>query len=367
MRVAIDAGGSPLGIEPIVEASVRASRGSDVEILIFGPGEPIRRALLKLSVRDSDARIRAVDAFEEIGPGEEPAAACREKPEASVLLAAEAVSRGEADALVSAGNPGALSLAAHWSLKRLPGVLKAPFACLLPTYRGKTLLLDAGANIDSKPWHLLQYALLGSAYVRRVIQTQNPTVGLLSMGEAGPSSGLLRETLPLLKYSGLSFAGLVDARAAALGQVDLVVCDGFAGSVCRKSMGGLCESFFAERGPSARGVFEKLGRALLKEKRLRERSRWNRPEFGCAALLGVDAPVVHCRGGSPEEIAAAVRMAGEIAASEMNEEIRGRIRDAKSSAQSHQEASAPREAPSSEGGRPPLPERAAARSASENL
>jgi glycerol-3-phosphate acyltransferase PlsX len=334
VKVAVDTAGA-LPLEGVVRGAVQAAEESGAEILLFGPVEELRRALLACSVPEADARFRLVDATEAIGPEEDPAAACRDKARASVLLAAGAIARGEAEALVSAGNTGAVVTAAVWNVKRLPGVLKAPLACLLPTVRGRTLLLDAGAHADCKPWHLLQFGLLGSAFVRRLLKIENPKVGLLSTGEPGAVNETVLEALPLIKYSGMEFAGAVDGRDVALGKVDLVICDGYAGSVCRKTLQGMGEACAGSlEGALAGSGLARLGRALLRPALHAQRERWACVESGCAPLLGLEAPVVLCRGRAPEEFSAAIRMACEIASSGMNEDVRGSIQDFKSSVDS---------------------------------
>ncbi|HAH05260.1 MAG TPA: phosphate--acyl-ACP acyltransferase [Elusimicrobia bacterium] len=330
MKIAVDAGGR-LSLEETVRGAAQAARDG-AEILLFGPAEDLRRALLACSVPERDARVRVVDAPEAIGLEEDPAAACRDKARSSLLLAAGAVSRGEAEALLSSGNLAAVVLAASWNVKRLPGVLKPPLACRLGTSRGRALLLDAGVHADCKPWHLLQFGLLGAAYARRVLRISSPKVGLLSTGEAGTLNETVREALPLLKYSGLEFAGAVDGRDVALGKADVVVCDGYAGSVCRKTLQGTAAAFAQSLEEAlAGGRLAKLGAALLRPALEGLRGRWTSGEGFCSTLLGLEAPVVHCRGRGAEEIAAAARLAAEIAASGMNEDVRGSIQDFKTS------------------------------------
>ena len=328
MKIALDAAGGDAGLGPNLDGAVRAVRELGVELLVAGPERALRDGLAARGMTPGDSRVEILPAESAIGMDEEPVAACREKPDASIQRAAEAVASGRASALVSAGPTGATMVAALWHLKRLPGVLRPAVAAPFPTARGTTVLLDAGANADCKPWHLLQFAMMGTIYARLALGVAEPSVGLLSNGEEeSKGSELVKEALPLLKHSGLAFKGPVEGRDLPAGTVDVIVCDGFVGNAMMKACEALAGSIFDQLdSAAAASPVRRLG-ARLMEGALRDlKARLSWDAYGGAPLLGVDGAAVVCHGRSNgTAVFSAVRAAKALAESKVNEEIKSSL------------------------------------------
>ncbi|MDE2290856.1 MAG: phosphate--acyl-ACP acyltransferase, partial [Elusimicrobia bacterium] len=214
MKIALDAVGGDHGPTPLIDGAVQAANAFGVELVLVGPAQVLRAELSKRGVGENDGRFEIVDAPDLIAMDEEPAAACRAKPRASVMVCAELVKQGRAAGFVSAGHSGATMVAALWHLKRVPGVLRPAIAVPIPTPKGVTLLLDGGANVDCKPWHLVQFATMGSLLSSRLYGVADPAVGVLTIGEEeGKGNDLVKEAVPHLKAAeDLRFVGSVEGR-----------------------------------------------------------------------------------------------------------------------------------------------------------
>ena len=325
MRIAVDAQGGKAGPRPVLDAVVRSSRETGVEFLLCGSLDPLRRGLDAMGVSPRDPRLQVVDAPDAVGLDEDPLSA-RERPLSSVMVAAEQVARANADAMLATGNPGAAVVASLWHIKRLSGVLRPALARTIRTLAGRAVLLDCGASPDCKPWHLLQFALMGCAYAR-VLGVSRPRVGLLSLGARwGPGSESTREALALLKHSGPDFVGPVDGAALAAGEVDVAACEGMVGSACAGILEGAAAVFAARSLSSVEGrMFPGLRRRLLDPvlgKALREfRS-------GCAPLLGVDGVVMLSRGEEGAvELMDGIRAAESLTKNGLKERIRENLEE----------------------------------------
>ncbi|MEK7746554.1 MAG: hypothetical protein AAB576_07810, partial [Elusimicrobiota bacterium] len=313
MRIAVDAQGGKAGPRPVLDAAVRSARETDVEFLLCGPPDPLRRALDSMGVSPLDPGLRIVDAPDAVGLDEDPAAA-RERPLCSAMVAARQAALGEADAFLSTGNPGAALVASLWHVKKLGGVLRPALARTVRTLAGKAVLLDCGASPECKPWHLMQFALMGCAYAR-ALGTPSPRVGLLSSGARwGPGSESTRETLALLRHCGPEFVGALDGAAFAAGEADVAVCDGLVGGVCAGILEGAAALFAARTAAALQeGMFPVLRRRLL-DPVLGTASEDFRP--GCAPLLGMDGVVVLSRGDEDaRELMEGIRTASLMAGS----------------------------------------------------
>ncbi|MBI4055074.1 MAG: phosphate acyltransferase PlsX [Elusimicrobia bacterium] len=323
MRIALDGLGGDFGPAPVVEACCQALKDLDCELQLVGPEERLLPLLEKRGLL-RHPRLKLVPASQEIQMAEEPARACREKPDSSLLVAARQLAQKKADAMISAGNSGAAMVASLWSLKRIPGVLRPAIAVPFPTLRGASILLDAGANSDCKPWHLLQFAQMGIQYCRTVLKIENPSVGILSIGEEeSKGNELVRETLPLLKTSLLHFRGPVEGSDLPRGSTDVVVCDGFVGNVALKLCEGVASSIFDTlRREIAQSVRAKWGALLLKNVFRKLKKRLSYEEYGGAPLLGVRGTVIICHGKSNAvALFHAIRVAQEIAGAKMEQQI----------------------------------------------
>ncbi|MEK7382574.1 MAG: phosphate acyltransferase PlsX, partial [Elusimicrobiota bacterium] len=260
--------------------------------------------------------VELADAPDSVAMNEDPAAACRAKPRASIMVAAELVAQTRASGLVSAGHSGATMIAALWHLKRIPGVLRPAIAVPLPTVKGVSILLDGGANVDCKPWHLVQFALMGSILYRHLYGKKTPTVGLLTIGEEeGKGNDLVKETFPRLKSSGLEFRGAVEGRDVPMGKTDVVVCDGFVGNILIKTMEGTASAVMGILKTEILAKWHhRLAGVLLRSTFTRLRRRMSYDEYGGAPLLGVNGVVVVCHGGSnARAISHAIRFAAQSA------------------------------------------------------
>lgn len=314
----MDAMGGDHAPRNVVDGALAAARHLDLGLALVGPLDEIRREVARHD--DADALdIRFVDAPEAIGMGESPAAALRRKPRASIKVAAEAVAGGEATALFSAGHTGATVMAAHAAFGMLAGVDRPALATTIPTRQRPAVLLDAGANVECRPPHLLQFAVMGSVFARVVIGMERPRVGLLSIGEeATKGNELTREAHRLLKAAPINFIGNVEARDVYTGLADVIVCDGFTGNIALKISEGLVETVEQLLGEELSSTFASSVGYLLSRRAFRRfRKRVDYSEYGGAPLLGVAglAIVGHGR-SSVKAVRNAVAMAYRFAASD---------------------------------------------------
>jgi glycerol-3-phosphate acyltransferase PlsX len=288
IRIAVDAMGGDHAPAAIVEGAVAAARHLDVQIALVGPTEIVHEAL-SLTPDWQDLRIDVVDAPEVVTMTESPAAALRRKPRASIRVAADLVARREAAALFSAGHTGATVMAAYTAFGMIPGVDRPALVTTIPTRRRPAVLLDAGANVECRPQHLLQFGIMGSVYARLALDVADPRVGLLSIGEeATKGNELTREAHQLLKSASLNFIGNVEGREIYSGVADVIVCDGFTGNVVLKTSEGLVDTVEALLGDELQGTFSaQVGYLLARRAFRRFRRRVDYSEYGGAPLVGV--------------------------------------------------------------------------------
>ena len=288
MHIAIDAAGGDFAPRNIIDGALVAARHGGFGLTLVGHRPAIEAEL----ARHGDAGpvdVRFVDAADVVGVAEPPAAAIRRKPRSSVRQAAEVVARGDAAAFFSAGNTGAALLAAHAAFGLLSGVERPALATAIPTRRGSAVLLDAGANVECRPRHLVQFAAMGCVYARLSLGVSRPQVGLLSIGEeATKGNELTRDAHRRLRESGLDFIGNIEARDIFSGQADVIVCDGFTGNVALKVSEGLVEMVEALlRDELNRTFTTRLGFLLSSRAFRRFGRRVDYSEVGGAPLLGV--------------------------------------------------------------------------------
>ncbi|MBQ9376335.1 MAG: phosphate acyltransferase PlsX [Schwartzia sp.] len=322
MIIAVDAMGGDYAPEAIVSGAVLASRELDCEIVLVGDEERIKAVLAKEKGWDAK-RIRIHHAGEVVQMDEHPADAVRQKKESSVVVAMRLVREGACDAVLSAGSTGAAVAAAQLILKRIKGIKRPSIATPIPTPQGATLMLDSGANVDSKPIHLLQSALMGSIYSELVFGHKEPRVGLLNIGEEETKGDeLARETFPQLKTLGergvVRFIGNAEGRDIPKGNFDVVVCDGFVGNALLKFGEGLAKTIvhlITDELKSA-GLLTKLGALLVKPALAKLGKRLDVAEYGGAPLLGVNGCVIISHGSSnAKAIKNAIRVANDFARS----------------------------------------------------
>jgi len=311
MRIAIDAMGGDQAPGSIVAGAVVAARHLQCGLLLVGARDAIERELARHSADGADIEI--LDAPDVIHMEESAAAALRRKPGASVRVAADAVRSGAASALFSAGHTGASVMAAHAAFGRLPGVERPALATIIPTRRSPVVLLDSGATVECRPQHLVQFAVMGSAYARLALNCQTPRVGLLSVGvEESKGNELTRDAHQLLKSAAVHFVGNVEGPDVFGGEVDVIVCDGFTGNVTLKISEGLVdmvETLLHDELSSTFGT--RVGDVLSRRAFRRFRKRVDYSEYGGAPLVGLNGLCVVGHGRSSSK---AVRNAVVMAA-----------------------------------------------------
>ncbi len=327
MRVAVDAMGGDHAPGAVVAGAVAAARELGVAIVLVGGVAGVERAL------ESHAGwrrlpIEIVDAPEVVGMGEAPSAVLRTKRRASVRVAADLVANRHAAALVSAGNTGATVMAAHAAFGMVAGVERPALAATIPTRQRPAVLVDAGATVECRPQHLLQFAVMGAAYARVALGIVQPRIGLLSVGEEETKGNeLTKEAYRLLKAAPLTFAGNIEGREIYSGAADVVVCDGFTGNIVLKTSEGLVDTVDALLGEELRrGAASRVGYLLARRAFGRFRRRVDYSEYGGAPLLGVAGPAVVGHGrSSPAALRNAIALAARLAASDVTMRVEQEI------------------------------------------
>jgi glycerol-3-phosphate acyltransferase PlsX len=327
MRIAVDAMGGDAAPAAIVEGAVAAARRRDVEITLVGAADQLH-ATLGRHPGWSELGLRIADAPEAVGMADAPAAVLRRKRGTSIRVAAELVASGQAGGLFSAGNTGATVVAAHAALGMVRGVDRPALATTIPTRVRPAVLLDAGASVECRPHHLLQFAVMGVVYAGLVHGIERPRVGLLSIGEEETKGNeLTREAHRLLKAAPLAFIGNVEGREIFSGVADVIVCDGFTGNVVLKTSEGLVEAVEAMLGDELQATLaRRIGYALARRGFRTFRRRVDYSEYGGALLLGVAGAVVVGHGrSSPAAVGNAIAMASRLAGMNVHERVEREI------------------------------------------
>ena len=335
IRIAVDAMGGDHAPSAVVDGAMAAVRHLAVQIALVGPTAILEGALAS----HPDWRqlgIEIVEAPDVIAMSDPPAAMLRRKPQASIRVAADLVARKTASALVSAGHTGATVMAAYGAFGTIPGVDRPALVAAIPTRARPAVLVDAGANVECRPHHLLQFAVMGGVYARIALGIERPRVSLLSIGEeATKGNELTREAHRLLKAAPLNFIGNVEGREIYSGVADVIVCDGFTGNVVLKTSEGLVETVEALLGDELRGTFSSQVGYLLSRRAFRRfRRRVDYSEYGGAPLLGVAglAIVGHGR-SSAKAVRNAIAMAHRFATSDFIHRVEQEIAAASATGQ----------------------------------
>ncbi len=321
--IAVDAMGGDHAPRAEVEGSILAARELGVRILLVGVEEKIRHELGRHNVRNLP--IEVVPATEVITMSDSPSQAFRRKKNSSAHVAARLVHDGKAEALVSAGNTGAIMTVARFILGTLAGVDRPALAAAFPNMKEKfSVILDVGANVDSKPEQMEQFAVMGEIYYRAIFGTKRPRVALLSIGEEEmKGNDLTREAASRLKNLPLNFVGNVEGRDVFRGDVDVIVCDGFIGNIALKISEGLVEHIGAMLKKAIKSsLASQVGYVLSKQAFDSFRKRTDSSETGGAPLLGVRGITIIGHGRSnPTAIKNAIRVAAELCRARVNEKI----------------------------------------------
>ncbi len=286
--IAVDAMGGDRAPGAAVEGAVLAAARASIGVLLVGP-EAILDAELARYDPAARASIRVLDAPDVVAMHESPLPALRRKRRSSIRVAVDAVAAGDAAAMFSAGHSGATVLAAHAAFGVVSGVDRPALAVTMPTLAGAAVLLDAGANLECRPDHLVQFATMGSAYAAASLLLERPRVGLLSIGEeAEKGNDLIRETHARLRKADLNFIGNIEARELFTGRADVIVCDGFTGNVALKVGEGLVEALTEMLREELGGALvSQIGALLSRRAFERFRQRVDYAEYGAGLLLGV--------------------------------------------------------------------------------
>ncbi|MDQ0155980.1 phosphate acyltransferase PlsX [Robertmurraya andreesenii] len=321
MKLAIDAMGGDHAPKEIVLGAIKAIQAfPDIHIILVGDEGKIKEHLT------NDERITIVHTDEVILGTDEPVRAVRRKKNASMVLAAKLVADGEADGCISAGNTGALMAAGLFVVGRIEGIDRPALAPTLPTIGGEGfLLLDVGANVDARPEHLLQNALMGSIYCEKVRGVANPRVGLLNIGtEEKKGNELAKKSFELLQQTDLNFVGNVEARDLLEGVADVVVTDGFTGNMVLKTIEGTALSVFSMLKTALSSSFKsKLAAAVLMPQLRELKSQMDYSEYGGAGLFGLKAPVIKAHGSSDaNSLYNAIRQTRDMVQKEVTTTIR---------------------------------------------
>jgi glycerol-3-phosphate acyltransferase PlsX len=328
MRIALDAMGGDHAPCEIVHGAVEAAskpHGTITRILLVGDEKAIRAELAKYPRANMD-RLEIIHAPENINMDESPASAVRRKKQCSINVCMDLIKRKEADAMVSAGNSGAVSAAAVFALGRIRGVIRPAIAAALPTRKRDrpTLLLDAGANMDCSEEWLAQFAVMGAAYSRTVLKQANPVVGLLSIGtEDGKGNEVTKKAFHLLQKQNFKFRGNIEGHDLFMGETDVAVCDGFVGNVVLKTAESVAHALgFLMKKEFVMDPVRMFG-ALLLRGALQSVKRHMDPEiYGGAPLLGVPGAVIISHGSSSyRAVYHALVAAAAAAANNLTDEI----------------------------------------------
>lgn len=318
-RIAVDAMGGDFGPQVVIPGVLQAARAKRAALMLVGDETAIRAELDRFDTKGLPLTI--VHASQVVDMTETPSEALRRKKDSSIQVACNLVRDGEADGVISAGHSGATLACAMFTIGRAPGVERPALATFMPTEHAHCIIIDVGANVDCKPFHLLQFGIMASVLAETMLGRDNPKVALLSNGEEpGKGNHVVKDAFELLRASSLNFVGNIEGRDLFVGDVDVVVCDGFVGNVVVKQAEGLATSLGRLlKGELRRGFFGKIGTMLALNALKRFSRLVDYAEYGGAPLLGLNGICLICHGASNSKaMASAVRMAARFVEMEAN-------------------------------------------------
>jgi len=319
MRIGIDAMGGDYAPGQVVRGAIEALPTlNGHELVLIGDEHAIQNEIKRWD--DCEGRVVVAHASQVIGMNEVPVEAVRQKRDSSICRMVQMAAAQELDAVISAGNTGAFAAASQLRMKLLPGVSRPGVAVVIPSFTGPIVLCDAGSNLSPKPRHLVQYALMASAYTKHVLKVDRPRVALLSVGEEGlKGTELVKTTHELLrKCDRLHFVGNVEGRDLFRGGCDVAICDGFVGNICLKLIEGLAEGLFKTISKEIALASPELAENFAPVVK-RVWANHDYAEYGGAPLLGVDGACIICHGNSDHvAIRNAVRVATEYLENDVN-------------------------------------------------
>ena len=325
IKIAVDAMGGDNAPAEIIKGCIDAlSENDSIHISLVGISEVIEKELS--SYQYDNERIEIVNATEVIEMAEPPVNAIRKKKDSSIVVGMNLVKNGECQAFVSAGSTGAVLVGGQVIVGRIKGVERPPLAPLVPTTKGFSLIVDCGANVDAKPSQLVQFAKMGSLYMKSIMGIENPTVGIVNVGaEEEKGNALVKETFPLLKKCpDINFTGSIEAREIPFGQCDVIVCDAFVGNVIIKMYEGVSSALVGVIKESLMSSAKtKIGGALIKTDLKKTLKNFSASEYGGAPLLGLKGLVVKAHGNSKSyEFKRALMQCVSFAQNNVNEQIK---------------------------------------------
>lgn len=326
MRIAIDAMGGDSAPKATVEGAIEACKAYGVEVYLVGLKEEIEKYISEEDRKT--CRINIIEATEIINVDEAPVHAIKVKKDSSLVVGLKLVKDKQCDAFVSAGSTGAFLAGSLLKVGRIKGIDRPGLSPLIPTIKGNCMVIDVGANVDCKPKNLLQFAIMGSVYMEKVMGVQKPRVGLLNIGtEESKGNELTKEGYALLKAANINFVGNVEARDITEGVCDVCVCDGFVGNVLLKSIEGVASTVFkALKNEFMKSFKSKLGALLLKDGLKDFKKRFDYTEVGGAPFLGIDGIMIKAHGSSDTKaIKNAIRQAKLLYDNRCIETIRDEI------------------------------------------
>lgn len=329
-KVALDAmGGDNAPVEMVKGAIDAASKEKDIKIYLIGKEDVVNEELKKYSY--DKEQIEVVNATEVIETAEPPVNAIRRKKDSSIVVGMKMVKKGEADAFVSAGSSGAILVGGQTIVGRIKGVERPPLAPLIPTENGVTLLVDCGANVDARPSHLVQFAKMGSIYMKNVVGIENPRVAIVNIGaEEEKGNALVKETFPLLKEcKDINFIGSIEAREIPHGGADVIVCEAFVGNVILKLFEGVGAVLMGEIKKGLMTTLRsKIGALLVKPALQETLKAFDASEYGGAPLLGLNGLVVKTHGSSTAtEVSNSIIQCVTFKQQRINEKIKEAIQE----------------------------------------
>jgi len=322
MKIAVDAMGGDFAPQVTVEGAVLAAKEYGVKVVLVGDEDQVSKELSKYPT--SKLAIYIHHAPFVVAMHDSPSTVIRRMKDTSIKVALDLAKEGQVSGVVSAGNSGAAMGLAMYILKKLEGVERPAIATIHPTTKGSTVLIDSGGTVDCKPFHLVQFAMMGAAYAKYILGKESPRIGVLSNGEEeGKGNELTREVHDILSETDLNYVGYVEGRDLNNGEVDVMVCDGFVGNVALKVSEGLWETIHAilkqeaEDNIRAKAAYFLMGRAIRRlEKRL------DYAEVGGAPLLGINGNCLICHGSSNgKAIMNAIVLASNLAKNRLNEHV----------------------------------------------
>ncbi|MCK9419306.1 MAG: phosphate acyltransferase PlsX [Nitrospirae bacterium] len=318
MKIAVDAMGGDNAPQAIVAGAVQAAKEYGVGIILVGIEQSIQ-AELKKHPHARSLPIEVRNATEVVDMLDSPVTVFRRKKDSSIRVANELVKSGEAVAVISAGHTGAAMATSLFVLGKLEGIERPAIATFMPTMKGTSIILDVGANVDCKPNHLLQFAVMGEVYAKYLLKNPNPRIGLLSIGEeATKGNELTKEAFKLLTETSLNFIGNVEGRDVMSGNADVVVCDGFIGNVVLKLSEAVAEAIgLMIRENIGDNLIKKLGYFMMRPVFRALKRRVDYAEYGGMPLIGINGISIISHGrSSAQAIKNAIRVAAELAKSE---------------------------------------------------